>query len=255
MYKLIRKKLIQFLVSKLGGVLATAITAGIAIAVAKASSYVPAIEGMIDQQQVAAVVWAALLAGINFATNKWLTDDAKDVQKALNLVGSKLEVDGWVGDETVQAIIRKTGLPVVRGVAVNHNKLPLALLGAVVLLQACATTTGDAAKDARGRATNAALLEAGKVLGRVAVSSLMNVAQQEMSGGRADYGHAVSQGLWANAGTIIDSHAIANVVEAYSGKKLPDTANEAADAFRESLASPKEKSEAIAAVISAAATK
>lgn len=258
MFKAIRKKIIQFLVSKLGGVLVTIITAGIAAAVAKASSYVPAIEGMIDQQQVAAVVWAALLAGINFATNKWLTDDAKDVQEALNRTGSRLDVDGWVGDDTVQEIIRKTGLPVRRAVTVKpgtYGSPPVVLLGVLLLLQGCATTTGDATKDARARATNAALLEAGKVLGRVAVSSLMNVAQQEMRGGQADYGHAVSHGIWSNAGTIIDSHAIANVVEAYSGRKLSNTANEAADVFRASLAPPAAKADAIAAVISAAASK
>jgi len=256
MFKVIRKKVIQFLVSKLGGVLAAVITGGIAAAVAKASAYIPGIEGMVDQEAVGAVVWAGLLAGINFATNKWLTDDAKDVQMALNKVGSKLEEDGWVGDETVQAIIRKTGLPVVRAVPVEKTSgLPVILIGALLLLQGCATTTGDATKDARGRATNAALLEAGKVLGWVAVASLMNVAQQEMSGGKADYGHAVSQGLWSNAGNIIDSHAIANVITAYSGDRLDKTSNEAADVFRTSTAPPAVKADAIAAVISAAASK
>lgn len=128
-------------------------------------------------------------------------------------------------------------------------------LALLCLLSSCATTTGDASKDARGRATNAALAEAAKVLGRVAVNSLTTVAKQEMSGGTADYGHAVSQGLWAEAGSIVNSHAIANVVEAYSGKKLPDTANKAADVFRTSTAPPTAKANAIATVISAVASK
>lgn len=125
--------------------------------------------------------------------------------------------------------------------------LPLALLS-------CATNTGDPSKDARGRATNQALLEAGKVLGRVAVSTLMNAAQQEMSGsGKVDFGSAASQGLWSNAGSIVSSSSVENIVNAYSAGKLPTTAAVASSVFSKSSVSSRLKAAAIAAVISTAA--
>lgn len=134
----------------------------------------------------------------------------------------------------------------------NHLKilliLPLALLAA-----SCETDTGDARKDARGRAANQTMIEAGKVLGKVAAASLMNAAQQEMNGGNVDWGSAASQGLWSNTESIVTSGAVENIVTAWSAGKLPATATAAADAFAGSPAPPDKKTAAIAAVVSTAA--
>lgn len=124
---------------------------------------------------------------------------------------------------------------------------------ATVILTACATTTGDAGKDARGRATNAALSEAGKVLGKIAVASLYNVAQQHITGQNVDFTQAATAGLWSQSTNILSGTAVANVINAYSGNQVPDAVvNEAVDAFRTSAASPEARVAAIASVISTA---
>lgn len=132
--------------------------------------------------------------------------------------------------------------------------LPLVL---VILAASCATNTGDPVKDARGRATNQALAEAGKVLGKVVVAGLMNAAQQEMSGGKVDFGHAATQGLFSTAPTIFSSDQVDRVVQAYAGDKLPTTAKAAAKAFKAAPPSVTDeaKTNAIAQVISTAAGK
>ena len=135
---------------------------------------------------------------------------------------------------------------------------PLAKIGTLLIVSSfflcsCATNTGDPTKDARGRATNQALVEAAKVLGNVAVSSLFNAAQQEMGSGKVDWGNAATQGLYTNSTSIFNSDQITNVMNAYAGNQLPSTAQAAASAFDASNASPITKSQAIAAVISTAA--
>jgi hypothetical protein len=138
----------------------------------------------------------------------------------------------------------------------NRTLPPLVILAALLpalAFSSCATQTGDRARDARGRATNAALLEAGRVLGKVAVATLYNVAQQEMTGGHADFASAASAGLWSNAGKLLSSAAVERVITAYAADRLPETATAAADAFTVSAAPPAQKTAAIAAVISTAA--
>ncbi len=136
------------------------------------------------------------------------------------------------------------------------TSLPLvaAFLGlAGLMLVGCAVNTGNPATDARGRAANAALAEAAKVLGNVAVSSLLNVAQQEMGGGKVDFGSAAAEGLWSNAGAIMSREAVGHIVAAYSAGKLPATAKSSVSAFAGSMAEPEAKAQAIASVISTAA--
>lgn len=122
----------------------------------------------------------------------------------------------------------------------------------------CSTTTGDATKDARGRATNQALAEAVRVLGSIAVSSLLNIAQQEASGSKVDFASAASAGLWANTGSIVSSGSIERVIGAYSAGKLPQTAQVAATVFASKRqqqigVSDQQVTNAIATVISTAA--
>lgn len=156
------------------------------------------------------------------------------------------------GFPAVAGPARSTGMAMGVAWLLTAVAIPGAFL-AVMFLSGCSTTTGDAARDARGRATNAALEEATKVLGRVAVNTLANVAQQEMSGGGADFGSAAAAGLWANAGSIVSSEAIAHIIEAYSGKRLPETAAKAAVVFSEGAGEAEVKAGAIASVISTAA--
>lgn len=108
--------------------------------------------------------------------------------------------------------------------------LAIACFGALALM-GCATNTGDAGRDARGRATNQALREAGGVLGRVAVSTLFNVASQELGGNRADFGSAAASGLWSQVNAADSGAAVKRIVDAYSGGRAPKTALAAKNAF------------------------
>lgn len=133
------------------------------------------------------------------------------------------------------------------------SRLLIASAG-VFLFTGCATNTGDPAKDARGRAANAVLVEAGKVLGKAAVQSLFTAARDEILGGNEDPANAAAHGLWTNMASItLDSSMIKNVIDAYSGANLPTTSATAAYAFSGSNATPSKKAAAIASVISSAA--
>lgn len=107
----------------------------------------------------------------------------------------------------------------------------LALLLALVFT-GCATNSGDAKKDARGRATNQALTEAGNVLGKMAVQALFSVAQQEAGGKGVDFQQAAASGLWMNVDAAQTGASIARIVDAYSGGKMTQTAVAAKQAFQ-----------------------
>ena len=98
--------------------------------------------------------------------------------------------------------------------------------GAVLWLPGCATDTGDAAKDRRGRVTNEVLLTVGKFAGKIVLSSAANALTQRAAGLQIDYAEAAQQGLWSNVDTILTSDDLARVVRAYAGPALPgaDTA-------------------------------
>lgn len=116
----VRTRIIQFLVSKGGQALVPLIAAGVAVVVAKFSAVFPGLESMIDQQALVTIIWGMLVVGINWACNHWLTKDAKVVQEALVRVGAELDVDGWVGDETVKAI-EAQGIEVRRAVPADEK--------------------------------------------------------------------------------------------------------------------------------------
>ena len=116
-----RKWLIQFLVSRAGAALSTAVTALAAIMLSKLAELSPDIAAMIDQTQLAAILWAIAMSAINYATNHWLTKDARAIQEALVKKGSELDVDGWIGDDTVRELQQQTGLPVKRAFPVDPS--------------------------------------------------------------------------------------------------------------------------------------
>jgi hypothetical protein len=106
-----REKIIQFLVSKAGNYLVPLISGGVAIGITQLASLSPDVAELIkaiDQKAVTTFVWGAILALVNFATNKWLTQDAKVIQSALNDAGAKLTEDGWIGTKTIEAFTEVT---------------------------------------------------------------------------------------------------------------------------------------------------
>lgn len=137
--------------------------------------------------------------------------------------------------------------------------LLLPCLLACLLVTGCATNTADPVKNAHNAGLNsagkAALGEAGKVLGRAAVSALFSVAQSELTGSKADFGQAAAQGLWSQAQTGITSDTIFRVTSAFSAGKAKQTAAEAAAAASAAIDGgilPTSVASAIASVISTA---
>lgn len=131
-----------------------------------------------------------------------------------------------------------------------------ALIVGIMHLSACATDTGDPVKDARGRATNQALVEATKVLGRMAASAIFTTARNELQGGNADMGDSAAAGLWANVNSADTGAAVARVMRAYSGGTVPKTAATASAAATQAIGEGKPAPEvvnAIATVVSVAA--
>ena len=119
-----------------------------------------------------------------------------------------------------------------------------------LIFSSCATDTPVAATNARNRAINQVLTEAGSILGRAATQTLFNVARAELTGDKVDYGQAAAAGLWANVDAASTASAIQRVIQAYSGGKAPQTATAAAQAARPAIT--PETVNAVANVISAA---
>lgn len=114
----VRTRIIQFLVSKIGGAIVPVIAFAVGAGVAKLTAFSPALAAMVDQKAVVAFVWGVLMIAVNYGTNHWLTRDAKAVQEALVKTGADLDVDGWIGDETVKAI-EAQGIEVRKAIPVN----------------------------------------------------------------------------------------------------------------------------------------
>lgn len=121
---IVRERVVQFLVSKAGAALVPFIAAGVALGVTKFAEVFPAVAPLINQQAVVVFIWGVLMTGVNYATNHWLTKDAKVIQEALVKVGAELDVDGWVGDKTVKAFEMETGIPVRKALVVNPPPTP-----------------------------------------------------------------------------------------------------------------------------------
>jgi hypothetical protein len=129
----VRARIIQFLVSKIGGALVPLIAAGVALCIHKLVSFSPPLmsllltsSGMDEahlQQAIVAFVWGVLMIAVNYATNHWLTRDAKAVQEALVKTGAALDVDGWIGEKTVKAI-EAQGIEVRKAVPIDAPPVP-----------------------------------------------------------------------------------------------------------------------------------
>jgi hypothetical protein len=96
-----KEKLIQFLVSKAGGIITPLIAAGVSWVVAKIASFDPNLASTVDQSAIVAFVWAGIMSGVNYFTNAKQTQEVKKIQAVVNV-----EQDGWFGPETYTEVRR-----------------------------------------------------------------------------------------------------------------------------------------------------
>lgn len=128
------------------------------------------------------------------------------------------------------------------------------LLVAAISLAACSTTGPDETVNARNRTANKVLAGAAKILGQLAVNTLLDTTQSEIkTTSDKNMASSAAQGVWSQAANWATGKAIELAVNAFSARELPKTAKMASAAFNASPAPPAQKANAIAAVISTAA--
>jgi|688.fasta_scaffold99791_7 hypothetical protein len=110
-----KEKLIQFLVSKLGGIVTPIIAAGVSWVVAKIASFDPNLASSVDQTAIVAFVWAGIMSGVNYFTNAKQTQEVKKIQAVVNV-----QQDGWFGPETYTEVRR--AIPVKKKPTVTRRK-------------------------------------------------------------------------------------------------------------------------------------
>lgn len=119
-----REKIVQFLIGKFGRYVVSLIALGIATGITKLAEAVPGAAqqlAQIDQATLVAAVWGVLVSGIQWVVTHYLTKDAVAVQEALVKLGADLDVDGWVGDQTVKAI-EKQGIEVRKAIEITPEE-------------------------------------------------------------------------------------------------------------------------------------
>lgn len=114
-----REWIISFLVSKIGSYAIIGINALLALGIAQLATLNPDLAQQINEPALATFIWGALMSFINYITNHWCTKDAKSIQSALVKLGANLNVDGWIGDKTVQAFEAKTGIRIERAISIK----------------------------------------------------------------------------------------------------------------------------------------
>ena len=80
----IKYTLLRFLVSKSGGILTPIIAGIVAMLVAKVAAFDANLAGQIDQAAIVGFIIAAILAGVNYATNAAQTPGIKKIQALVN---------------------------------------------------------------------------------------------------------------------------------------------------------------------------
>jgi|GEM_PF-5484572 len=103
----IKLKLLQFFVSKAGGLLTPVIAAVVAAAVAKLAAVDANLANSVDQTAVVGFVVAFLVSAINYWTNSVQTDGVKQIQALVNA-----KQDGVPGPVTYVEVRR--AIPVTR---------------------------------------------------------------------------------------------------------------------------------------------
>lgn len=99
-----------------------------------------------------------------------------------------------------------------------------------------------------------------KTIGSIAVNTLSNLAQQEMTGGKADYGHALAGSLWTNMHATVSGDELYALLDADSGGQLPVTTKAAVNQIvrAATLSTPESRAaafDAVAKTISEVSTK
>ena len=114
-----KEKIIQFLVSKLGGVLTPVIAGAVSWVVAKLAAFDPSLASNVDQAAIVAFVWAGIMSIVNYFTNAKQTQEVKKIQAVVNV-----PQDGWFGPVTYTEVRR--AIP-VNSVAKPAKKKPTTL--------------------------------------------------------------------------------------------------------------------------------
>lgn len=124
------------------------------------------------------------------------------------------------------------------------------------LIPGCSTSTDNPETNARNAGINAAgqqaLSEAGKVLGKVAVQTLLSVVQGEATGQKADYVQSAANGLLTQVDANTVSSAFTNITNAFAAGKAQQTAKTVGTIASTALAngqSPPKVANALAAVM------
>jgi hypothetical protein len=143
--------------------------------------------------------------------------------------------------------------PIVRTILA----VAIAVVLVLTLLPGC-STTDPATKAGLSAAGKVALQDAAQYLGSAATQALFSVAQQELSGGKADFGQAAAAGLWSQVDSQTTGKVVGDIVTAYSAGKATQTAQAAANAASHAVSPAGGQQDglavtrAIAAVISTA---
>jgi hypothetical protein len=103
-----KKSIIQFLISRAGGILTPIIAAGVAWCVAKLAAFDASLASGVDQAAITAFVWGLILSAVNAWTNKVQSEGVKNLQLVVRGSSSftPLNVDGWAGPK-LYAEVRK----------------------------------------------------------------------------------------------------------------------------------------------------
>jgi hypothetical protein len=96
-----KEKLIQFLVSKLGGIVTPIIAGGVSWVVARLAAFDPNLASNVDQAAIVAFVWAGIMSLVNYFTNSKQTEEVKKIQAVVNV-----PQDGWFGPVTYTEVRR-----------------------------------------------------------------------------------------------------------------------------------------------------
>ena len=110
----------------------------------------------------------------------------------------------------------------------RNNILAVAIFTIVALLGAC-FVTGCASMTPQKKAAWQAF--AIKTLGSVAVNTLTGIAQQEISGGKTDYGWAAQDALWKGGTAVVNGAELYDLLRDSTDGKLPTTTKAVVQTF------------------------
>jgi hypothetical protein len=90
-----KKSIIQFLISRAGGMFTPIIAGAVAWGVTQLGQWNAPLASTVDEAAVTAFLWGAILALINAWTNKVQVEGVKQIQNFL-----EVKPDGWAGPKT-----------------------------------------------------------------------------------------------------------------------------------------------------------